>query len=104
MPANVFKYYAAERGLEVLRKLELKITPPDQLNDVFEFSPHFVCSAPGKMARGVLRAKATIRESYQEDRKGDIFPAPSASIVVSGGRGALSCDAPWLTQSSTTCS
>lgn len=73
MVGSVFKYYAAERGLQVLRNLELKITPPDQLNDVFEFSPHFVCSAPSRMARNVLRAKSTVRECYHEDRKAGYF-------------------------------
>lgn len=66
---NPFKYYSAKRGLEVLRNLELKITPPDQLNDIFEFSPQFVCSAPRRMAKDVLRDKSTVRESYHEDKQ-----------------------------------
>lgn len=53
---NVFKS-CDHRGVNILRDLELKITPPDQVNDVFEFSPHIVCPAPRKMAKDATRDK-----------------------------------------------
>ncbi|HMG04852.1 MAG TPA: DUF2971 domain-containing protein [Chthoniobacterales bacterium] len=70
--SNVFKYCDA-RGVDILRNLELKITPPNQLNDVFEFSPHVICSAPRRMAKDALRDKATVRESYHEDKRSGFF-------------------------------
>lgn len=69
---NVYKYYD-QWGLDVLRNLELKITPPNQLNDVFEFSPHVISSNPSRMAKKILSAKTTIRESYREDRRTGFF-------------------------------
>jgi hypothetical protein len=64
---NVFKY-CDHRGVNILRNLELKITPPDQLNDVFEFSPHVVCTAPQRIAKEATRDKRTVRESYYHDK------------------------------------
>jgi hypothetical protein len=70
--SNAFKYCDG-RGIDILLNLELKITPPDQLNDVFEFSPHVICSAPRRMAKDVMRDKAAVRESYHEDKRSGGF-------------------------------
>lgn len=70
--SNVFKY-CDRRGVDILRNLELKITPADQLNDVFEFSPHVICSAPRRMAKDALRDKTTVRESYHDDKRSGFF-------------------------------
>src|SRR5437773_2135978 len=70
--SNVFKY-CDHRGVNILRNLELKITPPDQLNDLFEFSPHIICSAPRRMAKDATRDKATVRESYHHDKRSRFF-------------------------------
>lgn len=69
---NVFKY-CDHRGVGILRNLELKITPPDQLNDVFEFAPHVICSAPRQMAKKATRDKGAIRESYYDDKRRGLF-------------------------------
>jgi hypothetical protein len=36
--------YCSKYGLRILRNLELKVTPPNQFNDPFEFSPKMICS------------------------------------------------------------
>jgi len=40
---TVYKY-CGEYGLAILSNLELKVTPPNQFNDPFEFTPKMVCS------------------------------------------------------------
>ena len=42
---TVFKF-CGKYGLDILRKLELKITPPNQFNNPFEFKPRNRCSDP----------------------------------------------------------
>jgi hypothetical protein len=41
---NTVYKYCDHYGVDILRNLELKITPPNQFNDPFEFTPHCVCS------------------------------------------------------------
>ena len=36
---SVFKYRNAERGLKILRDLEMRLSRPDSFNDPFEFLP-----------------------------------------------------------------
>ena len=43
--STVFKYCDA-RGVEILTNLELKVTPPNQFNDPFEFMANIACSNP----------------------------------------------------------
>lgn len=45
--STVFKY-CDQYGLNILDQLELKVTPPNQFNDPFEFTPHVVCSSPNR--------------------------------------------------------
>jgi hypothetical protein len=40
---TVYKF-CRKHGLEILNNLELKITPPNQFNDPFEFTPYIWCS------------------------------------------------------------
>jgi hypothetical protein len=85
--SNVFKYCDG-RGVDILLNLELKITPPDQLNDVFEISPHVICSAPRRMAKDVIRDKAAVRESYHEDKRSGGFVGRNANIGGCGDQNA----------------
>lgn len=50
---TVYKY-CGEYGLKVLSDLELKITPPNEFNDPFEFTPKYVCSDPDGFATWTL--------------------------------------------------
>lgn len=64
----VFKYCDAQGGLNILETLELKITPPIQFNDPFEFTPHVVSSAPQREIKELLKDKSVVREMYDEDK------------------------------------
>gem|GEM_PF-1233463 len=69
----VYKYFAAQFGLEVIRRCELKVTPPNELNDPFEFRPHVIRSAPQREAKRLLRDKRTIKEMYEDDKAHGTF-------------------------------
>jgi len=40
-PATLYKYFTRKNGTSILRDLEVKITPPAEFNDPFEFSPRY---------------------------------------------------------------
>jgi hypothetical protein len=61
----VYKY-CDQRGIEILRNLELKITPPNQFNDPFEFTPHIVCSNLNRSVKKFIKDKGAMREVYEE--------------------------------------
>ena len=54
---EVYKY-CGDLGVEILEKLELKVTPPNQFNDPFEFAPHMVCTNPKRRSELMLQSKA----------------------------------------------
>lgn len=66
---NCMYKYCDERGVAILRQLELKVTPPDQFNDPFEFVPRVVSSAPEREVRRLLRNKNELKEWYQEEKR-----------------------------------
>src|SRR5229473_2980703 len=47
---TVYKFGGAH-GLTILHTLQLKITPPNEFNDPFEFTPKMVCSDPVRYMR-----------------------------------------------------
>jgi hypothetical protein len=49
--------YCDSRGIDILKYLELKITPPNQFNDPFEFSPHVICSNVDRIARNLIETQ-----------------------------------------------
>jgi len=61
----VFKYCDAH-GVEILKNLEIKVTPPNQFNDPFEFTAYATCSDPEGWAKCLLK-KDQIRKRYGED-------------------------------------
>jgi hypothetical protein len=71
---RLFKY-TNHFGVNVLRDMQLKVTPPNELNDPFEFSPYVL---PGKVTRDhieELMRTAPARELYDEMvRAGDKLP------------------------------
>lgn len=69
----VYKYCDPRGGLAILETLELKITPPDQFNDPFEFTPHVVSSYPERDIKRVLKNKNELREMYEEDKRDGSF-------------------------------
>jgi hypothetical protein len=68
-----YKYFAARYGLAVIRRCELKVTPPNELNDPFEFRPHVIRSLPEREAKRLLTDKRTIKEMYEDDRARGTF-------------------------------
>jgi len=60
---TVYKYCCG-RGVEILEHLELKITPPNQFNDPFEFMPQIICSNPLRRSKEVLKNKDSLRKLY----------------------------------------
>ncbi len=68
---GVYKY-CDEHGLDILRNLEIKFTPPNQFNDPFEFTPHVINSNPRRTVNRTLKNKAEIKEMYEEDKAAGI--------------------------------
>jgi len=68
----VYKY-CDQRGIDILRHRELKITPPNQFNDPFEFTPRVTCSNPHGEVKRLLRDKNTIKEIYLEAKADGAF-------------------------------
>ena len=61
---TIYKYFDW-RGVDVLRMLQLKVTPPDQYNDLSEFTP----AAKGGLSnsdRERLNNEETTQEMYNE--------------------------------------
>lgn len=69
MSVDAYKYTSTKFALATLRDLELKVTPPNEFNDPFEFSPHVTCSAPEREAKRILRSKRDIKEMYEQDKR-----------------------------------
>ena len=61
----VYKYCGAF-GTDVLRNLELKVTPPNQFNDPFEFTPRVIYSDPRAYACRVLASEQNLRKLYED--------------------------------------
>jgi len=57
--------YCDRYGAAILDNCELRVTPPNQFNDPFEFTPHMVCSDPQGYARLMLRSKDNLRTIYE---------------------------------------
>ena len=68
-----YKYFSSRYALEMLRTLQLKITPPNQFNDSFEFYPHVICSSPAREAKRILKKKDEIKGMYEEEKNLGIF-------------------------------
>jgi hypothetical protein len=60
----VYKYCVAY-GLGILRNLELKVTPPNQFNDPFEFTPKMGYSDPLGYAKRHLQQEAVLKWLYE---------------------------------------
>lgn len=60
----VYKYCNAH-GIDILRNLHLKVTPPNQFNDPFEFTPRMTSSDPRGFAKRILKNKDNLRTIYR---------------------------------------
>jgi hypothetical protein len=64
---TVYKYCGAN-GLNILRDLELKATPPNQFNDPFEFTPKMGYSDPVGYAKRNLQQESVLKWLYEHKR------------------------------------
>lgn len=69
---TVYKYCDAG-GIKILENLELKITPPNQFNDPFEFTPRMICSVPNRRTREIVRTKAHLKTLYEGEKAAGLF-------------------------------
>ncbi|MGO8927219.1 MAG: DUF2971 domain-containing protein [Limisphaerales bacterium] len=69
---TVFKF-CGKYGLDILRNLELKITPPNQFNDPFEFTPRMICSDPLGCAKRDLARGPVLEELYKMCLSNGVF-------------------------------
>ena len=69
---EVFKY-CDSRGVDILRNLELKITPPAQFNDPFEFTPRVICSSPDYHVKRLYDDKGGLKVMFQEQKREGLF-------------------------------
>jgi hypothetical protein len=60
---TVYKF-CGKYGIEILRNLELKVTPPNQFNDPFEFTPKNCFSNFNSYLMRKLRDEAFLKEVY----------------------------------------
>lgn len=58
--------YCGVHGVAILKNLELKITPPNQFNDPFEFTPRMLCSNPLRRTRDILKNKTYVEKMYRD--------------------------------------
>ena len=59
----VYKYCNAY-GVDFLRNLHLKVTPPNQFNDPFEFTPRMISSDTHIFAKRILKDKKHLKTMY----------------------------------------
>lgn len=67
MTEAVFKYCDA-RGVSILQNLELKITPPNEFNDPFEFRPRVTCSSVNRKFKHLVRGKDQLRGMFVDQK------------------------------------
>jgi hypothetical protein len=64
----LFKYFSPEKGLRVLAKCELMVTPPKYLNDPFEASPVVKNEDPDTYARQRIDEITKSREFFEKHK------------------------------------
>lgn len=66
-----YKFVAKkEHALDIIRNLRLKVTPPNQFNDPFEFSPRPTGSLTRRVVKQRLNDKNAQRELFEEYKRG----------------------------------
>jgi Protein of unknown function (DUF2971) len=69
-PEHLYKY-CDTRGADILRKLRLKITPPNRFNDPFEFAPRMTASVPPEEVHKLI--ERSLPEIFEEKTaKGEV--------------------------------
>jgi len=75
------KPHSGSHGVSVLNQLQLKVTPPNEFNDPFEFVPHAICSDPTLRIKEILKTPQLVREFYTASVSHGIFVGPFDGFV-----------------------
>ena len=62
---NTMCKFCGSHGTDILRTLELKVTPPNQFNDPFEFTPRIYCSDSNSYAQRLFTNEVHLQKLYQ---------------------------------------
>ena len=75
LDSDVLYKYCDPRGIDILQSLRLKVTPPNQFNDPFEFMPRVETeiSAAVVRRRACCRGYGTFLGTGNLTRQGDMF-------------------------------
>jgi hypothetical protein len=65
---NIAYKYCGSHGVFILEDLKLKITPPNQFNDPFEFTPRMIWSNPLGKATSILANKEYLKLIYAKEK------------------------------------
>lgn len=71
-PPLLYKYTLARHAISTLRNLELKVTPPAELNDPFECAPAVAGELTRANAVAALKDKSWLRRQYENNLRGRI--------------------------------
>ena len=63
---TVYKF-CGNHGLGILSDLELKVTPPNEFNDPFEFTPKMRLSDPVRYVKRILRNESILKALCESD-------------------------------------
>ena len=66
MPPSILYKYGTPRGVDILRNLRLKITPPNQFNDPFELAPRMEEQLTREKAFEALTEPRILTKTYQD--------------------------------------
>jgi hypothetical protein len=71
---GLFKY-TDHFGVDIIRNLQLKVTPPNELNDPFEFSPYLVGKITDEFVQALMTETSPI-ELYEKMKKSGVQKMP----------------------------
>jgi hypothetical protein len=77
--------YCDDRGVDVLDRLRLKVTPPDRFNDPFEFTPQ-MREISSEASLGYVLNQNAMREIYPSSEKAERFSGSFATFKHEVGR------------------
>ena len=60
--------YCDANGVRILEDLRLKVTPPNQFNDPFEFTPNMICSSPTRAVKQIF-TKKVVRDLFDDHQQ-----------------------------------
>jgi hypothetical protein len=74
--------YCDEHGVSILENLELKISPPNQFNDPFEFTPQMFCPDLVARATYIVETEPLLKQMYDNLRTFGRFHGPYEAFLA----------------------